>query len=109
MRTLLAKDIAPFTKILAKMDLRESIKSMFAVSRKDKGENKEENGKMVSELICGIIENYHKAEKDLFSFVADLEGKTEDEIAKLPLPEFIGIITELIGEKNLSFFKLAAK
>lgn len=102
MRTLLAKDIAPFTKIIAKMELKESIKGMFANADKDRGQ-------MVSELIWGIVENYHKAEQDLFTFLGELEGKTKEEISELPLSEFINLITELFDEKNLPFFKLAAK
>ena len=102
MRQLLAKDIAPFTKLIAKMGLKSAIKSMFGKSSKEQGE-------MTSELIWGIIENYSKAEKDLFIFLADLEGKTSDEISNLPLDEFINLATELFSEKNLPFFKLAAK
>ena len=102
MRALLAKDIAPFTKILTKMELKESIKSMFANANKDRGQ-------MISELIWGIIENYYKAEQDFFVFIADLEGKTTDEISNLPLNEFIDLIKELFSEKNLPFFKSAAK
>jgi len=101
MRQLLAKDIAPFTKILAKMELKEAIKNMFANSGNDKGQ-------MVSELIWGIIENYYKAEEEFFIFLASLEGKTKDEIAEFPLPEFVELITELFSEKNLPFFKSAA-
>lgn len=102
MRTIIAKDIAPFTRILSKMELKESIKNMFANSNKDRGQ-------MVSELIWGIIENYSKAEDDLFIFLASLENKTKDEISELPLDTFINLITELFSEKNLPFFKLAAK
>ena len=102
MRTLLAKDIAPFTKILAKMELKESIKGMFANANKDRGQ-------MISELIWGIVENYYKAEQDFFVFIADLEGKTTDEISNLLLNEFIDLIKELFSEKNLPFFKLAVK
>lgn len=105
MRALLAKDLAPFTKIIAKMELRDSIKSMFADSKKDK----DERGKMVTELIWGVIENYHKVEKEFFEFLASLKGKTSEEIAELPLPEFVNLVTELFGEKNLPFFKSAAK
>lgn len=102
MRQLIAKDIAPFTKILKKMDLKESIKTIF------NGANKEE-GEMISELIWGIIENYHKAEKEFFSFLAKLENKKIEEIEQLPLTEFIALIQELFSAKNLPFFKLAAK
>ena len=104
MRQMLAKDIAPFTKILAKMELKDSIKKMFSYNNKKQGD-------MVSELIWGIIENYYKAEKDFFKFLADLqEEKTLPvQIENLPLPEFINLITELVSDKNLPFFKLAAK
>ena len=102
MRTLLAKDIAPFTKILAKMELKESIKGMFS--------NKEqERGSMISELIWGIVENYYKVENDFFAFLADLEGKTSEEIANLPLSDFINLVTKLFSEKNMPFFKSAVK
>ncbi len=102
MRELKAKDLAPFTKILAKMELKETIKAMFTKEEKD-------NGEMVSSLIWGIIENYHKAEKELFKFLADLEEKTVKEIEDLSLNEFIELMTELLSEKNFSFFKLASK
>jgi hypothetical protein len=102
MRTLLAKDIAPFTKILSKMELKESLKGMFEKSEKG-------NGEMISELIWGITENYYKAEKEFFAFLADLDGKTIDEISELPLPDFINLLTEIFNNKNLPFFKFAAK
>lgn len=101
MRELKAKDIAPFTKILAKMELKETMKGMFKDSA--------EKGEMISALIWGIVENYHKSEKDFFKFLSELEGKSSDEIAELPLSEFIALITELFSDKNLFFFKLAAK
>lgn len=113
MRELKAKDIAPFTKILAKMELKETIKEMFVKSTKNKEENQEEqtdnNGKMISVLVWGVIENYYKAEIELFTFLAELEDKTKEEIAELSLREFIELIKELFSEKNISFFKSAAK
>ena len=121
MRQLLAKDISPFIKILIKMELKETVKAMFADLTEGKNQQtedtsgqepvkvKENNGKMVSELVWGIVENYHKAEKDLFSFLGSLEGKTPEEIAELPLTDFINLIMELLSEKNMPFFNLAAK
>jgi len=98
-RTLLAKDIAPFTKILAKMEIKESIKIIFAGSK--------QQGEMVSEFVWAIIENYYKAEKDFFNFLADIEGKTSEEIADLPITEFVDLIKELFSAKNFPFFKSA--
>lgn len=110
MRELQAKDIAPFTKILAKMELKETIKEMFTRStEKQEEEVKPNNGKMIAELVWGVIENYYKAEDELFTFLANLEDKTKEDISKLPLNEFIELIQELFSEKNISFFKSAAK
>lgn len=102
MRNLLAKDISAFTKIIAKMELKESIKSIF--------DNKEkEKGAIVSEIIYAVIENYPKAENELFAFLANLQGTTKETIEEMPLNEFIDLIKELFSEKNFSFFKFAAK
>jgi len=101
-RKLIAKDIAPFTKIIKKMELKSSIKSMF-------NSTEQEQGEMVSELIWGIIENYYKAEKDFFAFLANLEDKKPEDISNLPISDFINLITELFSKENLPFFKFAAK
>lgn len=103
MRNLKASDIAPFTKILAKMELKETIKAMFANAQNDN------RGNMTSELIWGVIENYYKAEQELFTFMADLEGKTKEEISDLPLNDFVDLIKELFSEKNMFFFKSAVR
>ncbi|MDD5502478.1 MAG: hypothetical protein PHH26_03320, partial [Candidatus Thermoplasmatota archaeon] len=60
-------------------------------------------------LLLGVLENYHKVEQDLFAFLGSLEGKSTDEIADMPLPDFINLLTELFGEKNLPFFKSLVK
>jgi hypothetical protein len=111
MRTLKAKDIAPFTKIIAKMELKDTIKNMFTKTESNENTEgkKKSNGSMVSELIWGIVENYHKCESEFFAFLAGLEGKTTDEIAELPISDFIDLITSLFSEENISFFKSAAK
>jgi len=110
MRTLLAKDIAPFTKIIAKMELKESIKAMFKPKEKDENGNDINNsGQMISELIWGIIENYYKVEQEFFEFMAGLNEKTVEEISNLPLDEFANLIKELFSEKNMSFFKSAVR
>lgn len=100
MRELLAKDIAPVSKILSKMELKDAIKSMFS--------GKTEQGEMLSELIVGIIDNYYKAEKDVFIFLAEVESKTVEEIENLPVLEFIDLIKKIVYE-NLPFFKYAVK
>jgi hypothetical protein len=101
MRALLAKDIAPFTKILAKMELKESLKATIS--------GNQEHVEIGSELNWSIIENYHKAENEFFAFLAGLEGKDIAEISELTIPEFIDLVKELFSETNLPFFKSVAK
>jgi hypothetical protein len=103
MRQLKAKDIGPFTKILTKMELKDAIKGIFTKSAKG------EKGEIVSDLIWAVIENYSKAEKEFFSFLADLEGKGVEEIKELSIDEFIEILKTLFSSENLPFFKSAAK
>lgn len=101
MRKLLAKDIAPFTRILSKMDIKQSLTSIWSG-----GKNGTEIG---AEMIGVIIENYHKVDTEFIDFLAGLEGKTAEEISNLELPDFIELVKELFGENNLPFFKSAAK
>lgn len=109
MRALLGKDLAPFTKVLAKMELRDLTKTIFKEwTKKKEGKEQRDLGVLASDLVWGIVENYHKAETEVFEFLAGLEGKTGADIGNLPLPEFIGLISELFSEKNLPFFKSAA-
>lgn len=101
MRSLKAKDIGPFIRIIGKMELKEVVRNMF--------NGQKEQGEMVTELVWGIVENYHKVESDLFKFLGELEGKTAKEIADLPVSEFIDLLMALFSKENLPFFKLAAK
>ncbi len=106
MRKLLAKDIGPFTKILSKMDVKQSLTSIWS----DKEDGTKKDGTQIgAELIGLIIENYHKVEDEFFAFLADLEGKTKDEISNMGLPAFIELVKGLVNDSNLPFFKSAVK
>ena len=116
MRKLKASDIAPFTKIIAKMEIKDAIKGLFNKIRAAQTIEKEvdatpETGEndIVIELVWGVIENYHKAEKEFFAFLGNIEDRPPEEIADLDIPAFIELLKELFSEDNLSFFKSAAK
>ncbi|MDD5016545.1 MAG: hypothetical protein PHO15_00420 [Eubacteriales bacterium] len=102
MRKLKAKDICPFTKIVVKMDIKESLKAVFEKSSDDRNA-------IISEFIWSIIENYEKVEGDLFAFIADINETTQDKIQDMELDGFIKLITELFSEENIPFFKSAAR
>lgn len=101
MRKLTAKDIAPFAKILSKIGVRDTVKSMFSGG-------KTEDGEMISELVCGLIENYPKAENDLFEFIGELTGKTVEEMKETDIDEFVELISELVSGEMRPFLKLAS-
>lgn len=105
MRTLTARDIILFGKILAKTDLKPILKETFFSGKKT-----ENNTELVIELVYKLLESTDKVMQSLFEFLAYLEDKTVEEIGDLPLDEFTDLLKELFNGKNFgSFFKLAAK
>ena len=105
MRTLIAKDIAPFGKILAKTDLKPILKETFFGEKKPSN-----NNELVIEVVYKLLESTDKVMAALFEFLAYLESKSANEIEELPLDEFTDLLKELFSSKNFgSFFKLAAR
>lgn len=106
MRKLLAKDIIPMGKILAKTDLKPIIKEVFF----EKKNQEDGNTGLVVELVYKLLESMDKIAGSLFEFLAYFEEKNVKEIEELPMEEFVDLLHELFGDKNFgSFFKLAAK
>jgi hypothetical protein len=104
MRKLKAKDIGPFTKILSKMEIKDTLTQMF--SDTDKTTDSRAFG---AKLVAGIIGNYYKAEKEFFAFLADMNDCKPEEIADMDAGEFINLVKELFGVDSLGFFKSAPK
>jgi hypothetical protein len=105
MRKLLAKDIIPMGKILAKTDLKPVIKETFFEGKREEG-----NTALIVELVYKLLESMDKIAGALFEFLAYFEEKEVKEIEELPMEEFAGLLYELFGDKNFgSFFKSAAK
>jgi hypothetical protein len=105
MRQLLAKDIAPFAKMLADAELKPILKDTFFGEKKAEG-----NKELVIELIYKLLESSEKVMASLFKFIAHMEDKAPSDIEQLPMDEFVGLLKELFGDKNFgSFFKFAAK
>ena len=105
MRTLLAKDIIPMGKILAKTNLKPILKELFFGEKKAAS-----NTELTIELVFNLLENMDSVGSALFEFLAYTENKEVKEIEELPLENFAELLKELFGDKNFgSFFKLAAK
>ena len=116
LRKLEAKDIAPMASIIAKIGIKE-IKECFNPADIQKlmvGKNADEAatavGLTVFADIAGIIfGNYEKCQDDIFRFLANLSGKSKEEIAKLPLDTFFELIIEVIKKEEFKdFFKVVS-
>ena len=129
MRALKAKDIGPFVKVLSKLGIKDLLKGFFENSTKkedaenwkplngfeekteeEKNEEKREKGtKLISEIISLVIDNYYKAEKDFFAFLAEINETTSESIADMPAGEFFTLIKDLFSGENFPFFSLLSK
>ena len=103
MRKLLAKDIGPFSKVLAKMEVKEPIKQYLS---KVSDKKKPASAELIGDLIGLIIDNYCKAEKELIAFLANVNDMTPEEIENLEIEKFYELVKELVS--NINFFKSAA-
>lgn len=117
LRKLEAKDIAPMASILSKIGMKE-IKNCFNpddIQLLTSGKNEEDAAATVGFTvifdITGVIfGNYEKCQDDIFRFIADLSGKSKEEIAKLPLDTFFELIFEIVQKEEFKdFFKVVSK
>ena len=105
MRILLAKDIVPLGKILAKTDLKSMFKEVFSPEKKESG-----NTEIGVDLVFKLLESMDTIGPALFEFLAYVENKEVKDIEELPLVELVELLKQIFGDKNFgSFFKLAAK
>jgi hypothetical protein len=112
MRALKAKDLGPFTKVLAKIGIKDLLKDFIDNSSKRSGKAVDKSAvgsRLISDIAGLVIENYSNAEKELFEFLADINEKTVEEIADMTLMEFVGLIKELFSGENFPFFNLLSK
>lgn len=115
MRALQSKDLGLFSKIIAQMDVKNQLQDVFvkvdATGKTDEEielAKEEANEKIGINLILLLVENYHKAEKDVHKLLASLNDATVKEIEELPLAEMIGMLKDLRKDDSFTaFFDLA--
>ena len=116
MRALQTKDLGLFSKIIAKLEIKEEAKKLFVTiepTGKTDEEIEQEKKGLENELAFDVgmllIENYWKAEKDIHKLLANMTGKNVKEVEKLPLHELIELLQGLASDESLaSFFNLVA-
>src|SRR5690625_982869 len=98
MRPLKTSDIYVMSKILKKMDLKMDVND---------GTTQMEMG---VQFIQRILENLHKAEKEVNGFMADLIGMDEKEFSELPITEVFKVFEQFKKHEGVNtFLELAGK
>lgn len=117
MRALKTKDLRAFSKIIDKLDLKNELDGLF-VTIDGKGLTEREiaqaqdqaNYELGIKLMALIVEKYWKAEKEVYTLLADLTDKTVKDIEDLPVDEFIDLLKQVKEDKSFdSFFKLVTQ
>ncbi len=101
-RKLKARDIFKFSKILKKLNNKNSLQNIIK-----NGKNLEEQDKVElygTEILCFLIENLDEIEGDIYEFLADIAGMTPEAFSNLDLGDLVEIIRKIGQENNLSAF-----
>lgn len=111
MRGLQTKDLALFSKIISKLEIKEEVKKLFVtvdIANKTEEEIAEEiqktNEGLEYQLVMLLVENYWKAEKEVYKLLANLTGKNIKEVQELPLADFIGLFEQLMKDDSVGLF-----
>lgn len=110
LRTIEADDIDYLTEIIAQLDPDDIISCFDGFNPKNTTKNIETIGmKVMVKVGLKICKNYRKAKKDIHTLLSRLSGLSVEEIAHLPLPEFVGMITAVFKKPEfVDSFKVAS-
>jgi len=109
LRKLESPDFFAFTRIIKKMGIREELKKLAKDVSEVKPEEKEiKINEMQIEILMIFVENIASAQNEVYKFIADISGKSFDELKDLDV--FMESIQEIFKDETIkSFFKLALK
>ena len=103
-RQLCSEDLFPMFGLLNKIGFREFFKTSFQNIDLNE-ENLTSIGKTVMfELAGTVLSNIEKCKHEIFSILASVSGKSEDEISKLPLPDFAEMVIEFVKKPEFMDF-----
>ena len=122
LRPLATRDLALFSKIIKKMEVRKDIVGLFRVVNIEQGDmtDKEyqnkidelkqtEESRLMAELLIILVENYHKAQNEVYELLSRLADISVEEVAELKLGDFIKLLKGLAEDESIvDFFNLVA-
>lgn len=123
LRHLKATDIKPLSTIISKIGVKhfagalksDAVMDTFsAIADKGEGANQKDltyaGITAAMEVVSVIIDNYAECEHELFGFMASVAGMKANEVADLPLDDFIGLLAQIVKMDDFAnFFKRAGR
>ena len=122
LRPLATRDLALFSKIVKKMEVRKDIVGLFRVVNVEQGDmtdeeyqnkidelKRTEESRLMAELLIILVENYHKAQNEVYELLSRLANISVEEVAELKLGDFIKLLKGLAEDESIvDFFNLVA-
>ena len=114
LRALQANDLFMMMRILKKIGLKEA-KECFqtaevkkAISEASGAEDSEKTATIglavTMELIALLVDHLPDCETEIYAFLAGLSGRKAEEIAKLPMSTFAGMIADVFKDEGFADF-----
>ena len=100
MRELKLKDIYKLSAIIDKMQVKADLNKLMDDAKKQPDAQAYIGGQMV--MI--IVSRLHMAQKEVSSFLADLTGKTVEQLEDLSIKEVAELFKELFSKNDMSGF-----
>ena len=100
MRGLQFGDVFRFSEIIDKMGIEVDLNNLVD---KFKGETNIQ-AKVGGQIGLLLVKKIHKAEREVYKFIAEIEEKTIDEIKKYGFKDLIGFFNELVSQEDFADF-----
>lgn len=111
MRNLKAKDLGLFSKIVGKMEVKSEIMALFQpIDGMNEKELESMNSKLGIQIALIFIENYWKAEREVFTLLSNLTEIPVSELQEMAPVDVINLLKDLTSDPSFtSFFGLVAQ
>lgn len=100
MRGLQFSDVFRFSEILDKTGLEFDLNAMLDKAKEDSNVQ----AKVGGQIGLLILKKIHKAEKEVYKFIANLEEKTVEDIQKYSIKDLLRFFEELVKQEDFADF-----
>lgn len=99
LRALKAKDAMTVLGLIQRLGLREPIKAIFE-SDWDNLDEQKFGFDIIDALVEAVIPNVEKHEQEVHAFLGDLANLSPEEVAELPLADYVGLYIAFFTHKD---------